>query len=222
MNTPKISVIVPVYNAERWLGRCIDSILAQTFTDFELLLVDDGSRDSSGAICDRYAAADPRVRVFHKPNGGASSARNEGLDNARGEWITFVDSDDWIETDTIELLINKAEQEKADIVFCDFWFDYPDRKVEKKLCNWNKSRKEGLQEYIATTWTCLWGSLQKKRLYDDNNLRSEESISYCEDFHLIVRLCYFAKKIAKVSHPLYHYRQQESSIMHNLKGGSIN
>lgn len=97
MNTiPKVSVIVPVYNAEKYLHRCIDSILAQMFTDFELLLIDDGSKDKSGAICDEYADKDSRVRVFHKENGGVSSARNAGLDNARGEWITFVDSDDEI------------------------------------------------------------------------------------------------------------------------------
>lgn len=96
MRSPEISVIVPVYNAGKYLHRCIDSILAQTFTDFELLLVDDGSKDDSGAICDEYAAHDGRIKVFHKENGGVSSARNVGLDNARGEWICFVDSDDGI------------------------------------------------------------------------------------------------------------------------------
>ena len=94
---PKISVIVPVYNAEQWLERCVDSIVAQTYTDWELLLIDDGSTDRSGDICDRYAASNPRIQAFHKPNGGVSSARNLGLDHAQGEWITFVDSDDYIE-----------------------------------------------------------------------------------------------------------------------------
>ena len=94
---PKITVIVPVYNTEKYLRRCVDSILAQTFTDFELLLIDDGSTDGSGAICDEYAKKDSRVRVFHKEIGGVSSARNLGLDKAYGEWISFVDSDDWID-----------------------------------------------------------------------------------------------------------------------------
>ena len=94
---PVVSIIVPVYNTEKFLHRCIDSILTQTYTDFELLLIDDGSKDSSGSICDEYAEKDSRVRVFHKENGGVSSARNLGLDNAQGEWITFVDSDDYIE-----------------------------------------------------------------------------------------------------------------------------
>lgn len=96
MNTPIISVIVPVYKAESYLHRCIDSILSQTFTDLEVLLIDDGSPDRSGEVCDEYAKKDQRIRVFHKENGGVSSARNTGLDHAKGEWITFVDSDDWI------------------------------------------------------------------------------------------------------------------------------
>ena len=93
---PKISVIVPVYNVEKYLRRCVDCILAQTFTDFEVLLIDDGSTDGSGRICDEYAKKDHRVRVFHKENGGVSSARNLGLDNAQGEWVTFIDADDYL------------------------------------------------------------------------------------------------------------------------------
>ena len=94
-----VSVIVPVYKAEKWLHRCVDSILAQTMTDFELLLIDDGSPDKSGEICDEYAAKDNHIRVFHKENGGGSSVRNLGLDNAQGEWISFIDADDWVEKD---------------------------------------------------------------------------------------------------------------------------
>ena len=97
--SPKISVIVPVYNVEKYLPRCIDSILSQTFTNFELLLIDDGSTDNSGKICDEYADKDNRVRVFHKANGGVSSARNLGLDNVKGEWVSFIDADDFIEHD---------------------------------------------------------------------------------------------------------------------------
>lgn len=95
--TPKISVIVPVYKVEQYIHRCVDSILAQSFTDFEIILVDDGSPDNCGKICDEYAQKDSCVKVFHKPNGGVSSARNLGLNNAKGEWVTFIDSDDYIE-----------------------------------------------------------------------------------------------------------------------------
>lgn len=100
---PKVSIIIPVYKAEKYLNRCIDSILAQTFTDWELLLIDDGSPDRSGDICDEYAKKDTRIRVFHKNNGGVSSARNLGLDNVLGEYVTFVDSDDWLLENTLTL-----------------------------------------------------------------------------------------------------------------------
>lgn len=110
-----ISIIVPVYNTEKYLKECIDSVLAQTYTDFELLLVDDGSTDKSGDICDEYAQKDSRIRVFHKKNGGASSARNVGLAKAKGEWICFVDSDDWVELHYLETLAQLKD--KADVTF---------------------------------------------------------------------------------------------------------
>ena len=110
MDNPKISVIVPVYNVEQYLPRCIDSILAQTFTDFELLLIDDGSTDNSGKICDEYAKKkDTKIRVWHKENGGVSSARNMGLDFAKGEYIQFIDSDDFIEKICLKLFIIHAK-----------------------------------------------------------------------------------------------------------------
>lgn len=114
--TPKISVIVPIYNVENYLQRCVDSILSQSFIDFELLLINDGSPDNSGKICDEYAEKDNRVRVFHKPNGGVSSARNLGLDNARGEWVTFIDSDDYVEVDYLKELIDAQQKNQVDYV----------------------------------------------------------------------------------------------------------
>lgn len=122
--SPTISVIIPVYNAEKYLRRCIDSVLSQTFTDFELLLIDDGSKDKSGAICDEYAAKDSRVRVFHKENGGVSSARNMGLDNACGNYIAFVDADDWIDGNMYYEMFAAINESKSDIVCCDYLYEY--------------------------------------------------------------------------------------------------
>ena len=133
--TPTISVIAPVYNTEKYLPRCIDSILAQTFTDFELLLIDDGSKDNSGAVCDEYASKDERVRVFHKENGGVSSARNVGLDNAKGEWITFVDSDDWIAETMYQEMYELATLENADIVYCDINMVFSSHQIVWKAAN---------------------------------------------------------------------------------------
>ena len=115
---PKISVIVPVYNVEKYLRKCIESILNQTFREFELILVDDGSTDSSGKICDEYALKDSRIKVIHKENGGASSARNAGLDVAKGEYIGFVDSDDWIEMDMYGELYRLIKENNTDISVC--------------------------------------------------------------------------------------------------------
>ena len=113
---PLVSIIVPVYNAEKTLNKCVDSILNQTFQDWELLLIDDGSTDRSGELCDEYANKDSRVRVFHKINEGVSSARNVGLDNAKGQWITFVDADDWIDKNMYQELYNTAVSSRYRIV----------------------------------------------------------------------------------------------------------
>ena len=120
---PAISVIVPVYNKEPYLHRCIDSILSQTFTDFELLLIDDGSTDRSGEICDAYAGKDKRVRVFHKENGGVSSARNKGIQKANGEWIIFLDADDYFLLDALRLLLDVALKNKTKISAANFYVE---------------------------------------------------------------------------------------------------
>ena len=118
---PTVSIIVPVYNAENTLSRCVDSILHQEYTDFELLLVDDGSLDSSGAICDRYASLDSRVHVIHKENSGVSDSRNMALDHARGTYLQFLDSDDWITPNATDLLVQTAEYYHCDMVISDFY-----------------------------------------------------------------------------------------------------
>ncbi len=127
---PKISVIVPIYNVEEYLPRCIDSILAQTFTDFELWLVDDGSPDKCGEICDAYAKKDSRIRVIHKENGGLSDARNAALDKITGEYISFIDSDDWVSPNFLENMLISMERHNAELVICNFVAAYEDGKKE--------------------------------------------------------------------------------------------
>ena len=150
---PKISVIVPVYNTEKYLNRCIDSILAQTFTDFELLLIDDGSTDCSGKICDEYAAKDSRVRVFHKENGGVSSARNMGLDNAQGEWITFVDSDDWVHEDFLKKRLALALNDNADIAYCDVEYVYRTHNVYCKTAEQVEGKASTVNSWVLSRTT---------------------------------------------------------------------
>ena len=211
----KVSIIVPVYNIENYIRVCVESILAQTYESFELILVDDGSKDNSGILCDEYAAIDSRVKVIHKENGGVSSARNAGLRQAKGDWIMHVDGDDWIEPDMIESLIEAAKATEADLVFSDF-IKYGPNAGNNQLPSWNSDKIDSMSRYIAYVMTTIWGSIAKRSLYIDHSLKSPEGISYCEDFHLIVRLCHYAKKIANVHRPFYHYRYRPTSIMSNM------
>ena len=211
----KVSIIVPVYNIENYIRVCVESILAQTYASLELILVDDGSKDNSGILCDEYAVIDPRVKVIHKENGGVSSARNAGLRQAKGDWIMHVDGDDWIEPDMIESLIEAANATEADLVFGDF-MKYGPNAGNKQLPSWNSDKIDSMSRYIAYVMTTIWGSIAKRSLYIDHSLKSPEGISYCEDFHLIVRLCHYAKKIANVHRPFYHYRYRPTSIMSNM------
>ena len=133
-----VSIIVPVYKVEDYIRECLDSILAQTYPYFELILVDDGSPDNCGRICDDYAKGDNRIKVVHKVNGGISSARNAGLEVAKGEWIMHVDGDDWIEPDMLEKMYAVAEKSQADIVYCDFYLSYEknERYMFFNICFW--------------------------------------------------------------------------------------
>ena len=210
-----VSIIVPIYNIENYIRECLDSILAQTYPYFELILVDDGSPDSCGRICDDYAKGDNRIKVVHKVNGGISSARNAGLEVAKGEWIMHVDGDDWIEPDMIESLIEAAQITGAGMVIGDF-VKYGPSAGYNKLPTWSSDKKKSMTNYIAYVMTTSWGSIAKRSLYADHSLKSPEDISYCEDFHLIVRLCHFAKKVVNVHRPFYHYRYRPTSIMSNM------
>ena len=212
-----VSVIVPIYKIPEYLSCCIDSILAQTYPDFELILVDDGSPDDCGRICDDYAKRDNRIKVVHKVNGGLTSARNAGLEVAKGEWIMHVDGDDWIEPDMIESLIEAAQITGADMVIGDF-VKYGPSAGYNKLPTWSSDKKKSMTNYIAYVMTTIWGSIAKRSLYADHSLKSPDGISYCEDFHLIVRLCHFANKIVNVHRPFYHYRYRPTSIMSNMNG----
>ena len=212
-----VSIIVPVYKVEDYIRECLDSILAQTYPYFELILVDDGSPDNCGRICDDYAKGDNRIKVVHKVNGGISSARNAGLEVAKGEWIMHVEGDDWIEPDMIESLIEAAQITGADMVIGDF-VKYGPSAGYNKLPTWGSDKKKSMSNYLAYTMTTIWGSIAKRSLYADHSLKSPDGISYCEDFHLIVRLCHFANKIVNVHRPFYHYRYRPTSIMSNMNG----
>ena len=214
---PKISVIVPVYNSEQHLPRCIDSILGQTFTDFELLLIDDGSKDNSDRICDEYAVKDSRVRVFHKENGGVSSARNLGLDNAQGEWIIFIDSDDWISESMLHDMHEKATSEKSDIVYCDLKTVFNEHTEVLHIAKYDSIKVNMLNNFIKSTFGTVVGMLAKRRLYESNQVRFPIGVKFCEDFYVAVRLMLFSEKICYIPTAYYCYnRQNEESASYSF------
>ena len=148
---PKVSVIVPIYKAESYLYKCIDSLLTQKLADIEILLIDDGSPDGSGMICDEYARKDSRVKVFHKSNGGVASARQCGLDHACGEYVIHADPDDWVESDMLQSLYEKAVEEDADMVICDFYYEIDETEGYVRVCQ----QPETLDHMIRTDETAL-------------------------------------------------------------------
>ena len=215
----EISVIVPVYKVERYLCDCIDSILQQTFREFELILIDDGSPDHCGQICDEYAKVDDRVRAIHQKNGGLSAARNAGLDLADGEFITFVDSDDILDGQYLQRLYETLAEYQADVAVCnscriinkdelsshdvdqgDACFLMGNREAVKTLCKYGKDQ-------LPVT---AWGKLYKKELFI--NLRYPVGIIN-EDEYLTPRLLYRAERIVWIKEALYGYRKREESIM---------
>lgn len=210
-----VSVIVPVYNVGPYLRECVDSILDQTYRELEVILVDDGSRDGSGALCDEYAEQDKRVTVVHKENGGLTSARNAGLQIARGEWIMHVDGDDYINSDMVSDMIAKAENTGADMVIGGlrlFW-DNKARIHDVQPTEWTDDKISSLNRYIGSDWTCLCGTVARRELYLQNNITSPEGITWYEDFYVMARLTYFAKKVTTLYYPYYCYRQRAESIM---------
>ena len=197
-----ITIIVPIYNSEKYLQRCIDSILAQTYTDFELLLINDGSKDNSGAICDEYAAKDPRVRVFHKENGGVSSTRNLGLDNAKGEWVTFVDSDDWICNYFLENLIQNGNNTSLVL----------ETSYNISTKNHTYNTKEKIALFLEKTTdlrsiTTPWGKLFKLDFINTNNIRFKEGIHSGEDSIFIMDCLIRIDTINIVNHCYYQYTE---------------
>ena len=199
-----ISIIVPVYNVEHYIKRCITSILAQTFLDYELWLIDDGSTDNSGKICDDYSNKDTRIRVIHKPNGGASSARNVGIDNATGQYITFIDSDDYIEDQYLQNLYNESNFE---LVISDFTYEhfesYPPKLESDKLRTKNEII-EHIRKY-SNYYEFVVSKLFKTQILNDKDIRFNERLKAGEDMTFIYNYLEHIKTISVIPKEDYHY-----------------
>lgn len=216
MLSPKISIIIPIYNAEHSLPKMLNSILKQTFCDFEVLLINDGSTDSSGTICNNYTSEDKRFKVIHKKNAGVSAARQTGLENAQGEYIIHADADDWIEPTMLEELYNKAIKENADVVICDFYTN--NGNIEKYV----KQQPNGLDHIsiLHGLFQQLHGSCCNKLVsricYNKYSIKFTAGINHCEDLLTWIQLYQYPIKTAYLPKAFYHYIMNDNSITHNF------
>ena len=219
-----ISVIVPVYNVEKYICKCVDSILAQSYTNLEIILVDDGSPDNCGKICDEYAANNPKIKVLHKENGGLSDARNAGLDIAKGEFICFVDGDDWCEREMLQTAFEATEKSKCDIISYGAFYDFvqndkifrtliKNTRQEQKINSFEDSLPLILNDSLTVT---SWNKLYGRKVFE--NLRFPKGKLF-EDVWVFPELFENNHSMFAICEPLYHYiiRSDGKSITSNLR-----
>ena len=212
----KISVIVPVYKVEPYLSRCVDSILAQTYRDFELILVDDGSPDRCGEICDAYAEKDNRVHVIHQKNGGLSAARNAGIDwafaNSSSVWLTCVDCDDWIHPQYLEILLRAAQDCRAPVSVCVYERpEFSDEAMMKPVADWDAEELTPECLLVDHSWNFnyAWGKLYHKKAF--GSVRYPEGKNF-EDTFTTYKVLFSGERVAFVDKPLYFYFKNEAGI----------
>ncbi len=241
MARPKVSFIIPVYGVEKYLQECLDSILYQTLQDWECILIDDGSPDKSGEICDSYAKNDKRFRVIHKKNAGVSSARNDGIDIAKGEWAYFVDSDDWLELDAAEKLLDAAESNDVDCVMSYCEEVYPDGKrarsalFSKQFIARRRCDIEDIQKYImyqtyspyyteetVRGFAAPWGKFVKLSILKVNEVRFDPYLKGIFDDGLYsLYLLDYCSSVMYFDYKSYNYRIVASSLTHAFKSDAM-
>ena len=235
---PRISIIIPCYNVDKYLEKCLDSLIGQTLQDIEIIPVDDGSPDTSGAICDRYAAADSRVKPIHKKNGGVSAARNDGLAAATGDYVFFCDGDDWMPADACQLLWEEAEKSGADVIFGDIWRSWDDRDEYMRLFDtpFRTNDRAFIRELIRTNFYytycpavptdnpadgCYggpWNKIVKRQLLLDANIQFDLRVKgIYDDVLYSAYVLAEAEDVAYIGKPVYNYRQVVNSMTHVFK-----
>ncbi|WP_064976209.1 glycosyltransferase family 2 protein [Alistipes provencensis] len=222
---PAISVIMPAFNSQETISRAVESFRYQTFPDWELIIIDDGSTDNTPHILDDLAAADSRIKVIHKPNGGVASARQVGIESAMGEYSIHADSDDWVETDMLEKMYTTAKRTNADMVVADFFINYPDGRQEirrQKLDSYYPCDVI-YQLYAKDLFGGLWHKLLRTAIYTKAKVSFEARIDFCEDKLLLTKILYRCPDIKIVYHPkaFYHYMQTPISITRKISHHSF-
>lgn len=222
---PIVSVIIPVYCAEKFIDRCVKSILNQTEWNFELWLIDDGSTDRSGVLCDEWARKDNRIHVIHKKNAGVSAARNDGIRCATGKYIAFVDADDYIEPDMIEQLLRVATVDNSQITICGYYLDKSDSCVPvMPCCEVGRYSGQTVRTIFAsffrsdyTGLASMWNKLYVKSFLVEHGLLVNEKLSRAEDFWFNFEAIQCAQCVSVVHTPLYYYVQNVDSVMHRYR-----
>ena len=206
MSTHKISIIVPIYNAEKYLNRCLDSIINQSYKDWECILVDDGSTDGGASICDNYCQRDNRFTVIHKENGGVSTARQTGLDASNGDYVIHADPDDWVEPDWLSALYGKAIATDADMVICDFERIYATKSVLYHQQPTTLVNEDILVDLInGNIWGPCWNKLIKRKCFIEHHICFHPEMNLWEDLYVICLLVLSGIKVEYIPQALYHY-----------------
>lgn len=208
---PLISIIVPVYNSEKTLGRCINSILGQTFNEWELLLINDGSTDRSGELCDEYASKDQRIEVFHKENGGVCSARNLGINNAKGKWITFCDSDDYVDEDWLNLFVENISYEKSLIIQ---FYKVSGRELynfSHDIVSFNDIYDGLCEMYDKKILGYVWNKLFNSEIISSNQIRFNEIFHFREDEDFVLKYLLYIDCLTVVYNGAYYYNMPDLS-----------
>lgn len=224
LDTPAVSITIPVYNTSKYLRKCLDSLASQTLKDIEFIIVDDGSTDSSGEICDEYASMDSRFKVIHQKNGGLASARQTGLDVAQGEYVIVCDSDDWVEPNMYEVLYKTAKETDADIVICNYFAEYNDgRSIPHRI---KFKENDGIvdnHDLLVRRPGASWIKLVKRSLFLETKAYYEPGISMGEDALIMYKLIIGSPKIVQIDTELYHYRRLigENSYTNSLNMNQI-
>ncbi len=213
----KVSVVLPFYNTGKYLSRCIDSIMKQTYSNYELLLINDGSTDNSGEIAHTWERSDQRIQVIDKENSGVSDSRNWGIERATGEYLFFIDADDWVEPNILELLVAELEQNQSDWSICAIWKEYSNKKV---LSAGHSTGIVNRDEALISLYNdgyirpVVWGKLYRLNWIRQNKIYFDTEIHYSEDVLFLTKVLLFSTKISYLEIPLYHYfvDNQESAL----------
>ncbi len=215
---PFVSLIIPVYNAEKYLRRCLGSAMEQTFRDMEIIVVNDGSTDDSLKICKEYSEMDPRFRIINKEHTGVSDSRNKGIEAAKGEYLQFMDSDDWLTPDATEQFVFAARRFDCDLVIADFYrvdravFTEKQHIRERGLLTRTQYAEYMMQEPADFYYGVLWNKLYRRSIIEENDLKMDTELEWCEDFLFNLSFIRYAEKFTAIQTPIYYYVKRKGSI----------